>query len=33
MLKHLGLSKFAFDIEKALDKTYREGKVLLKLVE
>jgi len=27
MLKHLGLSKFAFDIEKALDKTYREGKV------
>jgi isocitrate dehydrogenase (NAD+) len=27
MLKHLGLSKFAFDIEKALDKTYREAKV------
>ena len=28
MLKHLGLPKFALDIERALDKTYREGKVL-----
>jgi len=27
MLKYLGLNKFANDIERALDKTYREGKV------
>jgi isocitrate dehydrogenase (NAD+) len=27
MLKHLGLPKFATDIERALDKTYRDGKV------
>jgi len=27
MLKHLGLPKFATNIERALDKTYRDGKV------
>lgn len=26
MLKHMGLPRFAYEIERALEKTYRDGK-------